>query len=107
MATSYTSDSMSDIYTTFNSAYAKENNDNYSRLKDTTLDKLMDEAIQEMDETKAINKWVDAQKRINEDAAVIPVYGNTYFDIYNTKIKNLKTSALYPWTKGLKDVTVE
>ena len=33
--------------------------------------------------------------------------GNTYFDFYNKKIKNLKTSALYQWTHGLRDATIE
>lgn len=107
LATSYTSDSMSDIYTTFHSAYAKENNDNYARLMDPALDDLMEQAIREMDEEKAVEKWIEAQKRINEDCSVVPVYGNTYFDIYNKKIKNFKTSALYDWTKALKDVTIE
>lgn len=107
MATSYTSDSMSDIYTTFNSAYAKENNDNYSRLKDPKVDELMDAALKDMNPKTAVNKWIEAMKQINDDAAVIPVYGNTYFDMYNKKVKNMKTSALYQWTKGLKDATIE
>lgn len=107
MAVSYTSDSMSDILTTFDSRYAKENNDNYSRLKDPELDKLMADALKEMDSEKAVEKWKAAMVRINEDCAVIPVYGNTYFDIYNKKVKNMNTSALYTWVKGLKDATIE
>lgn len=107
LAQTFTSDSMSDIYTTFNSAYAKENNDNYSRLKDPKLDASMDKALREMDPTKALAEWKEAQKIINEDVAVLPVYGNTYFDMYNKKVKNMKTNALYSWVKGLKDATIE
>ena len=107
MATSYTSDSMSDILTTFDSRYATENNDNYSRLKDPTLDGLMADALKEMDPEKAVEKWKTAMIRNNEDCAAVPVYGNTYFDIYNKKVKNMNTSALYSWVRGLKDATIE
>lgn len=107
MATSYTSDSMSDIYSTFSSLYATENNDNLSRLKDPELDALMDTAMTEMDADKAVEAWKQVAVKINDDCATIPVYGNTYFDIYNKKVKNMKTSALYSWVKGLKDATID
>ena len=45
--------------------------------------------------------------KIAQDVSALPVYGNTYFDFYNKKIKNLKTSALYQWTHGLRDATIE
>ncbi len=107
LATSYTSDSMTDILTTFHSDYAKENNDNYPRLKDPELDALMEQGLQEVDPVKALAIWEQVQIRINEDMSILPVYGNTYFDIYNKKIKNFKTSSLYNWTKALKDATIE
>ena len=65
------------------------------------------QALTEMDMDKAKDKWVEAQKQVNEDVSALPVYGNTYFDFYNKKIKNLKTSALYQWTHGLRDATIE
>lgn len=107
LATSYTSDSMSDIYTTFHSKYAREDNDNYGRLKDPELDALLDAALKEMNPEAAYTAWLDVQKKINEDCSVVPVYGNTYFDMYNKKVKNMKTSALYTWPKGMKDATIE
>ena len=87
LATAYTSDGMSDIYTTFHSDYARENNDNTSRLKDPALDAAMDKAMTELDESKVPAAWAEAAKIINDDAAVMPVYGNRYFDFYNKKIK--------------------
>lgn len=107
LATSYTSDSMSDIYTTFHSKYAREDNDNYSRLKDSELDTLLDSALKEMDPDAAYTAWLDVQKKINDDCAVVPVYGNTYFDMFNKKVKNMNTSALYTWPRGMKDATIE
>ena len=107
LATAYTSDSMSDIYTTFHSDYARENNDNTSRLKDPALDAAMDKAMTELDESKVPTEWAEAAKIINDDAAVMPVYGNQYFDFYNKKIKNMKVNSLYSWVKGLKDATIE
>lgn len=107
LATAYTSDGMSDIYTTFHSDYARENNDNTSRLKDPALDAAMDKAMTELDESKVPAAWAEAAKIINDDAAVMPVYGNQYFDFYNKKIKNMKVNSLYSWVKGLKDATIE
>lgn len=107
LATSYTSDSMSDIYTQFDSQYAKANNDNISRLKDPTLDALMDSAQKEMDPAKALDAWKQVAIRVNDDCTEIPIYGNTYFDFYNKKLKNMKVSALSDWTKGLKNATID
>ena len=107
MATSFTDDTMSGAVTNFDSKYVGDGLDNTSRLKDEKLDSLMDAALTEMDMDKAKDKWVEAQKQVNEDVSALPVYGNTYFDFYNKKIKNLKTSALYQWTHGLRDATIE
>lgn len=107
MATSYTSNSMSDVYTTFHSKYAAENQDNYSRLQDPAVDAAMDAARLELDSEKAVEKWTDAMKLINDACTMLPVYGNTYFDIYNAKLNNFKTNTLYDWTHALKDATVE
>lgn len=107
MATSYTNDSMSEIYTAFASQYATANNDNYARLKDPQLDALMDAAMMEMDPTVAVEAWKAAQIQINEDCAYIPVYGNTHFDIYSSKLKDMKTSALFSWVKGLKNASID
>lgn len=107
MANSWTSDSMTDIYTTFNSKYASENNDNLSRIQDPELDAMMDSAIKQMDPEKALEEWKQVSVKLNEDCATIGVYGNTYFDMYHKKVKNMKTNALYSWVKGLKDATIE
>ena len=107
MATSFTSDSMTDILTTYHSDYATENNDNFSRLKDPTLDALLEQGLQELDPVKDLEIWKQVQVRLNEDCAMVPVYGNTYFDIYNKKLKNFETSSLYPWTKALQNATIE
>lgn len=107
LGTSYVTNGMTDIATTFDSSYAKDGNDNYSRLKDPTLDGLLDKALTNMDAKTQTQSWIDVAKRVNDDAAVIPIYGNEYFDIYNKRITNLKTGPLYPWTKALKDATIE
>ncbi len=107
MATSYTANNMSGVYTTFHSDYAKENNDNYSRLVSPAVDAAMEAARAELDEAKELELWTEAMKLINDECPMVPVYGNTYFDIYNAKIKNLKTSTLYDWCDALKDATIE
>lgn len=107
LATSYTSDGMTDIYTTFNSRYAKDGSDNYARLKNPEVDALLDKGLTTLDKEEAVNVWKEIAVKLNDEATVVPVYGNTYFDIYNKRVKNLKTNALYSWPKALKDATLE
>lgn len=104
MATSYTSDSMTDIYNSFHSDFASDGNDNFARLQDPELDALLEAGLKELDPAKALDIWKQAAIKINDNAVMVPVYGNTYVDIYNKKkIKDFKTGPLYDWTKAMKD----
>jgi peptide/nickel transport system substrate-binding protein len=37
----------------------------------------------------------------------VVVYANTYFVLYNSKLKDFKTSSLYGWVKAVKDAKIE
>ena len=97
---------MAEFYSNFLGSEAKEGGQNYSRLKDPELDAVMTQAAETIDETAAKELWKKAAIMINDDAATMPVYGNTYYEMYNKRIKNLKTSTLYPWTSALRDATL-
>lgn len=106
LATSFTTGSMAEFYSNFLGSEAKEGGQNYARLKDPELDAVMTQAAETIDETAAKELWKKAAIMINDDAATMPVYGNTYYEMYNKRIKNLKTSTLYPWTSALRDATL-
>lgn len=107
MASQYTSTAMTDVLQTFHSKFAVDGGDNYARLKDSELDDLLDESLSIMDKEAELESWKKTQIKINEDATSMPVYGNTYFDMYNKRLKNFKTNALYAWPRALKDATLE
>lgn len=108
LATSYTGKDLDSIYASFHSSQAKEGADNYARLKDSELDRMLDEAKLIWEEEDVIKAYSEIAKRVNEDAVQMPVYGNTYFDMYNKeKIENFKTSALYDWVAALKEATLK
>lgn len=104
---SFTTDSMADLITMIHSKYIGDQLDNYVHLNDPALDKLLNEALAEVDPVKSADIWKKACIQLNEDAAYIPTYGNDIFDLYNKRIKNLQTSALHLWPAALKEATIE
>ena len=108
LATSYTGDDLNSIYSSFHSSQACAGGDNNTRLVDATLDQMLDDAMMVLDEAEVVSAYTEIAKRVNENAVQMPVYGNTYFDMYNQdKIANFKTSALYQWTEAIKDATLK
>ncbi|MBM7562799.1 ABC transporter substrate-binding protein [Fusibacter tunisiensis] len=106
LATSITTPDPHSLYTTFHSDYIGSGNDNTSRYSNPTVDALLDEAKAIMDIEEAKPKYAEIAKILNEDAAMMPVYANTYFDLYNPKLVDFKTSSLYDWVSALKDAKI-
>lgn len=104
---SFTTDSMADLLTMIHSDFIGDQMDNYVHLNDPKLDDLLDKALAEVDAAKSADYWKQACIQLNDDAAYIPTYGNDVFDLYNKRIKNLKTSALHLWPAALKEATIE
>jgi len=71
------------------------------------VDKLLDEAKSIVDKEEAKPYYNKIAKILNEDAPIVPVYANTYFDMYNKKIKGLETSPFCDWVKALKHAYIE
>jgi len=107
LATSITSADPDSIYTEFHSNDVGTGKDNTSRYSNPEVDRLLDEARTIMDPEEAKPLYAEVVKILNEEMPKVVVYANTYFDLYNSKVKNFKTSSLYNWVKAVKDATIE
>lgn len=107
LATSITSADPDSIYSEFHSNDVGSGKDNTSRYKNAEVDRLLDEARKIMDPEEAKPLYAEVVKILNEEMPKIVVYANTYFDLYNAKVKNFNTSSLYSWTKAVKDAYIE
>lgn len=106
LATTIGSPDPHSIYTEFHSKYIGSGLDNTSRYNNPEVDRLLDEgkAILDMDKAKPV--YGELLKILSDDAVLMPVYANTYFDLYNPKLVDFKTSSLYNWVKALKDAKI-
>ena len=107
LATSITSADPDSIYTEFHSNDVGTGKDNTSRYSNPEVDRLLDEARAIMDPEEAKPLYAEVVKILNEEMPKVVVYANTYFDLYNSKVKDFKTSSLYGWVKAVKDATIE
>ena len=106
LATSITSPDPHSVYTEFHSDYIGSSQDNTSRYRNAKVDQLLDEGKKIMDMEKAKPVYEQVVKILNEEAVMMPVYANTYFDLYDPKLTNFKTSSLYNWVRAMKDAKV-
>lgn len=107
LATSINTPDPHSLYSSFHSDYIGSGEDNTCRYSNPKVDELLDKgkAIMDIEEAKPIYKEIC--KILNKEAPIMPVYANTYYDLYNEKIKNFKTSSLYDWVAALKDAYIE
>jgi peptide/nickel transport system substrate-binding protein len=106
LATSITTPDPHTLYTSFHSDYIGSGMDNTSRYSNPEVDALLDQgkAIMDIEEAKPI--YAQVAKILNEEAVMMPVYANTYFDLYAPKLVDFKTSSLYNWVYALKDAKI-
>ena len=104
MATSFTGVSTTEV----NSQYDPNSSENNrTRLKDEELVSLLEQGEHALDSEKSLELYKQALIKANDDVAVLPIYGNEYFDLYNKKIKNLKTGPVCSWANALADAYIE
>ena len=106
LATSITTPDPHTLYTSFHSDYIGSGMDNTSRYSNPKVDELLDQAKAIMDIEEAKPVYQEIAKILNEEAVMMPVYANTYFDIYAPKLVDFKTSSLYNWVAALKDAKI-
>jgi peptide/nickel transport system substrate-binding protein len=106
LATSIPTPDPHSLYTEFHSDYIGSGMDNTSRYSNPEVDALLDQgkAIMDIEEAKPI--YAEVARILNEEAVMMPVYANTYFDLYNPKLVDFETSSLYDWVDALKDAKV-
>jgi peptide/nickel transport system substrate-binding protein len=107
MATSITTPDPDSLYSEIHSDYIGTGKDNTARYNNPEVDKLLDEAKSIIDKEEAKPYYNKIAKILNEDAPIVPVYANTYFDMYNKKIKGLETSPFCDWVKALRHAYIE
>lgn len=90
----------------FHSRYIGSGMDNTSRYSNPKVDELFDKAKAIMNEDEARPLYQEIAKILNQEAVMMPVYANTYFDIYAPKMTDFKTSSLYDWARALKDAKI-
>lgn len=69
--------------------YHKDGTFNVSRINDSDINRLLEEARQEMDADKRNELYADVQKIIMEKAYVIPLYFNLSTVVYNSRLQNV------------------
>lgn len=106
MAVGFTGVSLTEINNTFLST-ASGRDGNYARVNDPSIDKYLNAGLNTADEKVAEDNYKKAIIAANEYCAYVPVYGNTYFDLYNKRVKGLKTGPVYTWADAMADVTLE
>lgn len=82
-------------------------NGNYARMNDPKVDEYLNKGLNTADEAKAEEYYKQAIIAANDYCAYVPVYGNTYYDLYNKRVKGLKTGPVYTWADAMVDVTLE
>lgn len=81
--------------------------DNTSRLSDPDLDALLDTALHTTDQAASTAAYKEAYEKISALCPYVAINGLSYYDLYNKKIKNLDTAALYDFVKALDKATIE
>lgn len=102
-----TADPHSSAYTSFHSSHIGSGKDNTSRYSNPRVDELLDQGKSIVDVEAAKPVYAEIAKILNEDAVMMPVYANTYFDLYAPKLVDFETGSLYNWVKALRDARIE
>jgi peptide/nickel transport system substrate-binding protein len=66
---------------------------NFGWVKDSSLDKLLDDAREEMDKAKRTKMYEEAQKYIMEQALTVPLFNQVQPDVSGAYVKDLAFDA--------------
>lgn len=79
---------------------------NRSRYTDPGVDKLIEQAINEIDRTKAKELYIQAWSQISDDLPLLPLWYPANMIVANKRIGNIKISPSGDWS-FMKDITVQ
>jgi len=74
---------------------------NSARYVNPEADALLMTMRQTTDDEVYKKAYLDWVKIMNRDLPILPLYSNDYHDLYNARIKNFKTSAIWFWQYAL------
>ena len=81
--------------------------DNYPQIHDAQLDEYLRKGMYTNDAETSKENYLKAMERASEVDAYLPIYGNQYFDLYNKRVKNLKTSSVHSWAQAMDQASLE
>lgn len=81
--------------------------DNTARLSDPDLDALLDTALHTTDQATSTAAYKEVYEKVSALCPYVAINGLSYYDLYNKKIKNLDTAALYDFVRALDKATIE
>ena len=108
LATGYTGVADTDANLNYGSDQnGKPYSDNYSRVVDEELNGYLNAGYKTADAKVSEEAYLKAMIRANELFPYLPLYGNQYFDLYNTRVKGLETGPVHTWSLAMDKVTLE
>lgn len=79
---------------------------NRGRYSNPEVDKILEDAINEVDRSKAKELYIKAWGIISNDMPLLPLWYPANIAVYNRRLENVKMNASGDWT-FLKDITVK
>ena len=99
MATSL--DNFPDPSFSWHSRYDIPGGSNTGRFINSKNDEIIEKLLRTYDREEFKKLWQEWALLMNEEAPLIPLYTNTYTDLYNRRIKNFKTDTLWDWKSAI------
>ena len=96
-----------DPYQAWHSNNISVGGSNTSLYSDKTNDELIDKMIVETDEEKFKEIWQEWALYVNQQLPRYVLYSNLLTDLYNDRIKNLETTAVYNWQKAIVNAEIQ
>lgn len=103
----FSGNDLDSIYTIFHSSAAGNGGNNFARLRNSAVDKALDEGRKEFTESRVDEIYLQAAALIHNEFANIPIASTQKFDIVNQRVVHLDSNAYYPWTKALQDAELK
>lgn len=78
-----------------------------AKISDEQMDTLMDQALYTGDQEASKQTYLQALILQNDICGYVPIYGLTYVNLYNKKVKGLNTSSTRTWANALDTAYIE
>lgn len=93
--------------TDLNTSLKSGNANNYARISDSELDSLLDQAMYTTDQEKSTELYKQIVIKENDLLPYMPLYGNQNFNLFNKRLKNMKTGPIRNWSQAMDTATLD